>query len=243
MSRVTIKEISHSDDVSVSDPNTTLSNWGTASGNINVVNIREEGLDEGCLADNSVQLQFQHKAIPNSFTITDQSYTLYPIGLGSGASVAKFDDTFDLSDTTATLLIRASLEYAMDREENIYVSKNDQPMVSIVFRWSTDAHSSSPGSWNTIDVTERHYGFHNSVAAGQSTSTALSASTERPFNVHPDGVKMRGTHTVAHIFDADTVSYNSTVTIGLFAKITGGSAGSTGVDLRDITLTAEKFGR
>lgn len=235
MSRVTIEEIAHGVDVDISDPNTTLSSWETASAKVNAANIREEGLDERSLADNSIMIDFQTIQSLNYQDVTDSGYTLYPID--TGYYEFKFDDTFDMSDATTTLVIRASLEFAMERvgAKNhfivIHSTGYDQPIFSCVFRYSLDAGT----TWTSIDETERHYGFHNSIAEGQ----GLAPTSQRPFEINTDGVKMRGSHTLAHIFNA---SDDSEITIGLFAKITQGT-GSTAVRVRDITMTAEMFGR
>ena len=67
----------------------------------------------------------------------------------------------------------------------------------------------------------------------------------RPFEINPDGTMLRGTHTIAHRFNTDSLSGSdpSQVYIGVFVKVFGGQAGTTAVHIYDPYMTSEMYGR
>ncbi|WP_339863013.1 hypothetical protein [Thalassospira alkalitolerans] len=236
MSRVSIKEINHSDAVDISDPNSTLDNWTTASGNINATNIREEALDEVALQDNSVEIAFSSKSTQSYADFIDTSYSSTPISVG-GETFSM--GTFDVSESTTSLVIRLSFGYRIDLQENQFTSGNPQPGFCCVLQFSLDGGT----VWAPIDETERKYGFDQSVSDGQiasSASTFVGAATTRPFEINADGLFFRGSHTISHLFSAVE---SSQVTIGAFVKVFGGTSGTTAVRIKDVYMTSEMYGR
>tara|TARA_Y100000034_G_scaffold113878_1_gene149358 strand:- start:424 stop:1107 length:684 start_codon:yes stop_codon:yes gene_type:complete len=227
MTRIKITELEPGDDVTSGKVNETFDSWATASASIDTVNIREEAFDRRSLSNNAVvpAIYWYADGSDHSNGVPYGAYHTMPYFQvpATSASSSGIDLTIDNFNCA---IIRASFEY------KVFADTGTQPVLGAIIGYATDGPSST--SWTTINSTERWAGFHESIQ----TAASIPSTTADSFELHPDGVNLRGTMTITHRF---TSSDSSTYAFGVFTGVlTGGYVGHV---IRHPTITVEVFRR